>query len=101
VPLLLYVVYTFHDIFYLRYLEGVPFFFEGPFLVANFGRTILAWDSMGKEFHSFDVVGSHIGSQIHALGGLHEIMEDLITQTIFLGEPKRHLLMIDVMLEGV
>ena len=72
------MVYTCHDIFDLRYLEGIPFCFVGPFLVANFGRTSLAWDSMGKGSHKLDVVGPHNGSQRHEFGGLHGIMEDFI-----------------------
>jgi hypothetical protein len=46
---LLDVVYTCHDIFDLRSLEGVPFCFAGPCLVASFGRTSLAWASMGQK----------------------------------------------------
>jgi hypothetical protein len=73
--------------------------------VASFGRTSLAWASMGQGAHRLDVVGPHTGSQRHAFGGLHGIMEDLIqapsTQTTFLGEAKCHLLRVDVMLEGV
>jgi hypothetical protein len=57
VPCLLDVVYTCHDIFDLRSLEGVPFCFAGPCLVASFGRTSLAWASMGQEAHRLDVVG--------------------------------------------
>jgi hypothetical protein len=72
------VVYTCHDIFDFIYLEGVPYVFVGPCLVANFGRTSLAWASMGKESHRLDVVGTHTGSQRHAFGGLHGIMEDVI-----------------------
>jgi hypothetical protein len=85
VPCLLDVVYTCHDIFDLRSLEGVPFCFAGPCLVASFGRTSLAWASMGQEAHRLDVVGPHTGSQRHAFGGLHGIMEDL-TQPLV---PKR------------
>jgi hypothetical protein len=48
------VVYTCHDIFDLRSLEGVPFCFAGPCLVASFGRTSLAWASMGQEAHRLD-----------------------------------------------
>jgi hypothetical protein len=66
------VVYTCHDIFDLRSLEGVPFCFAGPCLVANFGRTSLAWASMGQEAHMLDSIGPHIGSHIHAFGGFME-----------------------------
>jgi hypothetical protein len=78
VPCLLDVVYTCHDIFDLRSLEGVPFCFAGPRLVVSFGRTSLAWDSMGQGAHRLDVVGPHIGSQRDAFGGLLDIMEILI-----------------------
>jgi hypothetical protein len=78
VPFLLNVVYTFHDIFDLRNLEGVPFCFVGPCLVVSFGRTSLAWDSMGQRAHRLDVVGPQTGSQRYAFGGLHGNMEDLI-----------------------
>jgi hypothetical protein len=78
VPCLLDVVYTFHDIFDLRSLEGVPFCFAGPCLVASFGRTSLAWASMGQGAHSLDVVGPHTGSLKDAFGGLLDIMENLI-----------------------
>jgi hypothetical protein len=74
VPCLLDVVYTCHDIFDLRSLVC----FAEPCLMANFGRTSLAWASMGQEAHKLDVVGPHIGSQRHAFGGLHGIMEDLV-----------------------
>ena len=74
---LLYVVYTCYDIFDLISLEGVPFCFTGPCLVGNFRRTSLAWDSMGKKSDKVDVVGPYTGSQRHAFGGLHGIMEDL------------------------
>ena len=53
--------------------------------MANFGRTSLAWASMGKKSHRLDVVGPHIGSQRHAFRGLHGIMEDLIHPLV----PKR------------
>jgi hypothetical protein len=85
VPLLLNVVYTCHDIFDLISLEGVPFCFAGACLEAIFGRTSLAWASMGKEAHRLDVIGPHTESQRHAFGGLHGIMEDL-TQPLL---PKR------------
>jgi hypothetical protein len=78
VPCLLDVIYTCHDIFDLRSLEGVPFCFAGPCLVANFGRTSLAWASMGQGDHRMDDVGPHTGSERHAFGGLNVIMEDLI-----------------------
>jgi hypothetical protein len=71
------VVYTFRDIFDLRSFEGVPFCFARPCLVASFGRTSLAWASMGKIAHKLDVVGLHTESWRHAFGGLHGIMEDL------------------------
>jgi hypothetical protein len=47
-------------------------------LVASFGRTSLAWASMGQRAHRLDDVGLHTGSQRHAFGRLHGIMEDLI-----------------------
>jgi hypothetical protein len=72
------VVYTCHDIFDSRYLEGVPFCFAGPCLVARLGRTSLTWASMGKGSHSLDVVGPHTESQRHAFGDLYVIMEDII-----------------------
>jgi hypothetical protein len=78
VPCLLDVVYACHDIFDLRSLEGVPFCFAGPFLVVSFGRTCLARASTGQKAHRLDDVGPHNGSQRHAFGGLHGIMEDLV-----------------------
>jgi hypothetical protein len=85
VPCLLDVVYNFHDIFDLRSLEGIPFCFAGPCLVARFGRTSLAWAYMGQGAHKLDVVGPHTGSQRHAFGGLHDIIDDLIHPLV----PKR------------
>jgi hypothetical protein len=79
------VVYTCHDIFELRSLEGVPFCFVRPCLVASFGIISLASDSMGKESHRLDVVGFHTGSQRYTFGGLHGIIENL-TQPLL---PKR------------
>jgi hypothetical protein len=78
VPFLLDEVYTCHDIFDLRSLEGVPFCFAGPCLVANFGRTSLAWASMGQGAHMLDVVVPHTRSLRDAFGGLLNVMEDLI-----------------------
>jgi hypothetical protein len=78
VPCSLDVIYTCYDIFDLISLEGVPFGFAGLCLVANFGRTSLAWASMGLEAHRLDDVGPHTRSQRHAFEGLHDIMEDLI-----------------------
>jgi hypothetical protein len=78
VPFLLDVVYTCHDIFDLISLEGVPFCFARPCMVAGFGRTSLAWASMGQGAHRLDVVGLHTGSQRDAFGGLLDIMEDII-----------------------
>jgi hypothetical protein len=75
VPCLLDVVYTFHGIFDLRSLEGVPFCFAGPCLVASFGRTSLAWASMGQGAHKLDVVGLHTGSQRVSFGGLEDNVE--------------------------
>ena len=43
----------------------------------SFGGTSLAWASMGLEAYRLDVEGPHAGSQRHAFGGLHGIMEDL------------------------
>jgi hypothetical protein len=77
VPCLLDVVYTCHDIFDFRSLEGIPFCFAGPCLVANFGRTSLALASMGQEADKLDSYGSHTISQRHAFGSLHGIMEYL------------------------
>jgi hypothetical protein len=85
VPCLLDVVYTCHDIFDLRSLEGIPFFFAGPYLVASFGRTSLAWASMGKKSHRLDVLDPHTRSQRRAFGDLHDTMEDF-TQPLL---PKR------------
>jgi hypothetical protein len=62
-PCLLDVVYTCHDIFDLRYLEGIPFCFAGPCLVASFGRTSLALASMEEKSQRLDVVGPHTRSQ--------------------------------------
>jgi hypothetical protein len=77
VPCSLDVIYTCHDIFDVRSLEGVPFCFVGHCLVASFERTSLACASIGMEARRLDVVGLHTRSQIHAFGGLHDIMEDL------------------------
>jgi hypothetical protein len=77
VPCLLDVIYTCHDTFDLRYLEGIPFCVAGPCLVAGFGRTSLAWASMGKYSHRLDSIGPHTGSQRHVIRGLHGIMKDL------------------------
>jgi hypothetical protein len=46
---LLLILFTYHDAFYLRSLEGVFIVFAGPCRVDNFGRTILAWASLGHE----------------------------------------------------
>jgi hypothetical protein len=45
--------------------------------VDSFGRTSLAWASMGLEAHKLDAMGPYVGSQRHAFGGLEDIMEDL------------------------
>jgi hypothetical protein len=62
VPCLLDVFYTCHDIFDLISLEGVPFCFAVPCLVAIFGRISLAWASMGQESHRLDAKGPHVES---------------------------------------
>jgi hypothetical protein len=62
VPCLLDVVFTCHDIFDLRSLEGVPICFAGPHLVDSFGGTNLAWASVGLEAHRLDAEGPHVGS---------------------------------------
>jgi hypothetical protein len=45
--------------------------------VANFGRTSLAWDSMGQGAHKLDVVGLHTESQRVSFGGLEDNVEDM------------------------
>jgi hypothetical protein len=53
---LLFILFTYHDAFELRSLEGVFIIFAGPCLVDNFRRTSLAWDSLGHEFHKVDTM---------------------------------------------
>jgi hypothetical protein len=85
VPCLLDMVYTCHYIFDLISLEGVPFCFAGPCLVASFGTTILSWAFMGQGAHRLYLVGPHTRSQRDAFGGLLDNMEDLV----HLLEPKQ------------
>jgi hypothetical protein len=42
--------------FDLRSLEGIFIVFAGPCLVDNFGRTSLAWASLGHEAHRMDTM---------------------------------------------
>jgi hypothetical protein len=51
---LLLIWLTHHDSFELRSLEGVFIVFAVPCLVDIFGRTSLAWDSLGFESHRLD-----------------------------------------------
>jgi hypothetical protein len=51
---LLLIWFTHHDAFELRSLEGVFIVFAGPCLVDIFGRTSLAWASLGLEAHRLD-----------------------------------------------
>jgi hypothetical protein len=51
---LLLIWFTHHDSFELRSLEGIFIVFAGPCLVDIFGRTSLAWDSLGLEAHRLD-----------------------------------------------
>jgi hypothetical protein len=51
---LLLILFTHHDAFDLRSLEGVFIVFVGPCLVDRFGRTSLAWASLGLESHMLD-----------------------------------------------
>jgi hypothetical protein len=101
VPCLLDMVYTCHDIFDLRSLEGIPFCFAGPCLVASFGRTSLAWASMGLQAHRLDAKGPHADDHYDcAFGGLEDNMEDMTypshAKRFFLGEEKCHLWRLDV-----
>jgi hypothetical protein len=42
--------------FDLRPLDGAFIVFAGPFLVDSFGRTSLAWASLGHEAHRLDTM---------------------------------------------
>ena len=53
---LLLIWFTHHDAFELRSLEGVFIVFVGPCLVDIFGRTSLAWASLGIESHMLDTI---------------------------------------------
>ena len=53
---LLLIWFTHHDAFELRSLEGVFIVFAGPCLVDIFGRTSLAWASLGLEAHRLDTM---------------------------------------------
>jgi hypothetical protein len=48
--------FTCHDAFDLRYLEGVFIVFARSCLVDRFGRTCLAWASLGLESHRLDTM---------------------------------------------
>jgi len=48
------ILVTHHDAFELKSLEGIFIVFVGPWLVDIFGRTSLAWDSLGLEAHGLD-----------------------------------------------
>jgi hypothetical protein len=58
---LLLILFTHHDAFDLRSLEGVSICLCRTQLVDNFGRTSLAWASMGLEAHMLDAKGPHVG----------------------------------------
>jgi hypothetical protein len=45
--------------------------------VDNFGRTSLAWASMGLQSHRLDGKGPHAGSQGQIIGDLEDDVEDL------------------------
>jgi hypothetical protein len=49
-------LFTYHDAFDLRSLEGVFIEFARPCLVDRFGRTSLAWASLGLESHRLDTM---------------------------------------------
>ena len=53
---ILIILFTHHDAFDLRSLEGVFIVFVGPCLVDRFGRTSLAWASLGLEAHRLDTM---------------------------------------------
>ena len=48
------ILVTHHDAFELKSLEGIFIVFVGPWLVDIFGRTSLAWASLGLESHRLD-----------------------------------------------
>jgi hypothetical protein len=48
---ILLIWFTHHDAFELTFLEGIFIVFIGPWLVDIFGRTSLAWASLGLESH--------------------------------------------------
>jgi hypothetical protein len=50
------ILFTHHDAFDLRSLEGTFIVFVGPCLVDNCGGTSLAWDSLGNESHKLDTM---------------------------------------------
>jgi hypothetical protein len=77
VPCLLDVVYTCHDIFELRSLEGVPFLSCRTLLVDSFGGASLAWASMGLQAHRLDAKDPHVEWQRRTFGGLEDIMDDM------------------------
>jgi hypothetical protein len=45
--------------------------------VDSFGRTSLAWASMGLQAHRLDAKGPHAGSQRRSIGDLEDDVEDL------------------------
>jgi hypothetical protein len=45
--------------------------------VDSFGRTSLAWASMGLQAQRLDVNGPHVGSQVQSIGDLEDDVEDL------------------------
>jgi hypothetical protein len=45
--------------------------------VDSFGRTSLAWASMGLQAHRLDAKGPHAGSQGRSIGDLEDDVEDL------------------------
>jgi hypothetical protein len=45
--------------------------------VDSFGRTSLAWASLGLQAHGLDAIGPHVGSQRQSFGDLEDDVEDL------------------------
>ena len=43
----------------------------------SFGRTSLAWASLGLQAHRLDVMGPHVGSQTQSFGDIEDDVEDL------------------------
>jgi hypothetical protein len=63
---LLFILFTYNNMFDLISLEGLFIVFAGPCLVDSFGGTSLAWDSLRHEAHRLDTMACILdGDGIH------------------------------------